>query len=100
ERIHIANLIGMGVLPTEFKDDEGWEELGLDGTETYDVEGIDSIEPRKDLTVTARHDNGDVTEFDITARLDTEIQVDYYRHGGILQYVLRNKIQDVEPATV
>ena len=99
ERIHIANLIGLGVLPAEFKDGEGWKEFGLDGSETYSIEGISDIEPRKDLHVRAEHDDGTVTEFDITNRLDTQIQVDYWQNGGILHYVLRDYIQNI-PATV
>jgi aconitate hydratase len=96
ERIHIANLIGMGVLPARFKEDEGWRQLGLDGTEIYSVEGIESMEPRSELTITAEHDDGSETVFAVDSCLETEIQIEYWQNGGILQYVLRNMLQDVD----
>jgi aconitate hydratase len=96
ERIHIANLIGMGVLPARFKEDEGWRQLGLDGTEVYSVEGIESMEPRSELTITAEHDDGSETVFAVDSCLETEIQIEYWQNGGILQYVLRNMLQDVD----
>jgi aconitate hydratase len=94
ERIHRSNLIGMGVLPLQFPDGQGYESLGLTGRETYNVTGIDaalgaeSIEQRV-VNVRAKSDDGDVTEFTALARLDTPQEREYYRHGGILQFVLR-----------
>ncbi|MCE4607360.1 MAG: aconitate hydratase AcnA [Caldisphaeraceae archaeon] len=89
ERIHRSNLVGMGVLPLEFMPNEGPDELGLDGSEVYDIIGIeDGLEPKKIITVRAKKD-GKVTEFRARVRLDTPIEVEYYKHGGILQYVLR-----------
>ena len=88
ERIHRSNLVGMGVLPLTFKDGEGIEELGLTGEETFTITGIaEGLSPKKTLEVTA----GDKT-FEVTARLDTPNEVEYYRHGGILQYVLRRML--------
>ena len=86
ERIHRSNLIGMGVLPLEFKAGEGRESLGLKGEETYAIEGIsDGVTTGKTLKVTT--DTG--KSFEVIARLDTPQEVEYYEHGGILQYVLR-----------
>jgi aconitate hydratase len=90
ERIHRSNLVGMGVLPLQFKPGESWKTLGLDGTEVFDVIGIsEGLKPRKELTVRARKADGSTVEFKAIARLDTPIEVEYYRHGGILHYVLR-----------
>lgn len=92
ERIHRNNLVGMGVLPLIFKDGENAESLGLDGGETYFIEGIAAIEPRKTLQMRAvKADGRDVT-FEAAARLDTEVDVDYFSHGGILPYVLRKLV--------
>jgi aconitate hydratase len=94
ERIHRSNLVGMGILPLQFALDQGAEALGLTGKERYDIVGLREILaegfPRgKALTVTARADDGKVTEFRATARIDTPQELQYYRHGGILEYVLR-----------
>ncbi len=89
ERIHRSNLVGMGVLPLVFKDDKGYQDFGLDGTETYSISGIRDIEPRKTLKVKAARSDGTPVSFEVIVRLDTEVEVDYYRHGGILPYVLR-----------
>ncbi len=90
ERIHRSNLVGMGVLPLQFKPGENCKTLGLTGHEVYDIEGIaDGLHPRKELTVCARKPDGGRVAFSAVARLDTPIEVDYYRHGGILAYVLR-----------
>jgi len=90
ERIHRSNLVGMGVLPLVFKDGQNFESLGLTGRESFDILGIsDDIKPRAELTVRASA-AGKVTEFKVIARLDTPVDVDYYRNGGILQTVLRN----------
>ncbi|MFN0152192.1 MAG: aconitate hydratase AcnA [bacterium] len=91
ERIHRANLVGMGVLPLQFLEGEGAESLGLSGTETFDIAGLsDAITPRAELRVRAtRQGAGGPIEFTAIARLDTPIDVDYYKNGGILQTVLR-----------
>ena len=93
ERIHRSNLIGMGVLPLQFPEGESYESLGLDGTETYDIAGVDELNKGvtpKTVHVTATHKDGSTTEFDAVVRIDTPGEADYYRNGGILQYVLRN----------
>jgi aconitate hydratase len=90
ERIHRSNLIGMGVLPLQFQAGEDAASLGLKGTETFSIGGIaDGLAPAKKLTVTAKSDDGATKTFTVTARIDTPNELDYYRHGGILQYVLR-----------
>ncbi len=91
ERIHRSNLVGMGVLPLQFKDGENPSSLGLDGTETFEISGIagDALHPLQDATVVARGKSGDTT-FTATVRIDTPVEVDYYRNGGILHTVLRN----------
>jgi aconitate hydratase len=93
ERIHRSNLIGMGVLPLEFESGKSVDALGLTGSETFSLEGISSIEPGKELKVTATDQNGKKTEFKAVARLDTEVEVDYFKHSGILPYVLRDMIR-------
>ena len=90
ERIHRSNLIGMGVLPLEFAGGEGGSNLGLSGYETFDIEGIaGGIEPRQKLRVRARDESGQEKSFEVLARVDTPVEIEYYKHGGILQYVLR-----------
>jgi aconitate hydratase len=89
ERIHRSNLVGMGVLPLEFKEGDGWEELGLNGSETFTVEGVETLQPRQDLTVIATRLDGTEIRFPVRARVDSQIELEYYRNGGILQYVLR-----------
>ncbi len=94
ERIHRSNLIGMGVLPLQFKDGQNWKSLGLTGFEVYDIEGIEEgLKPKKELTVTARKSNGEVIRFNVIARLDSEIEIEYYKHGGIMPYVLRKMLR-------
>ncbi|MBO9555789.1 aconitate hydratase AcnA [Cellulomonas sp.] len=92
ERIHRSNLIGMGVLPLQFPDGESADSLGLDGTETFDIAGVTALNegttPRT-LAVTATKLDGSVVQFDAVLRIDTPGEADYYRNGGILQYVLR-----------
>ena len=93
ERIHRSNLIGMGVIPLQFPADESHESLGLDGTETFDITGIEQLNSGvtpETVHVTATKESGDVVEFDAVVRIDTPGEADYYRNGGILQYVLRN----------
>jgi aconitate hydratase len=89
ERIHRSNLVGMGVLPLVFKEGQNWQGLGLDGSETFTISGIESLTPRKTLQVRAAKADGQEIAFEVTARVDTEIEVDYFVHGGILPYVLR-----------
>jgi aconitate hydratase len=89
ERIHRSNLIGMGVLPLQFKNGETYASHGLDGTEIFDVPVTDEVKPRQDLVVTATKADGAKVSFKTTCRLDTPVEVDYYRNGGILHYVLR-----------
>jgi aconitate hydratase len=90
ERIHRSNLIGMGVIPLQFQAGEDAASLGLKGTETFSIAGIaDGLAPGKKLTVTAKSDDGSSKTFQATCRIDTPNELDYYKHGGILQYVLR-----------
>jgi aconitate hydratase len=90
ERIHRSNLVGMGVLPLEFQAGENATSLGLSGREIFDVEGVsDRIKPRQTLSVIATSPDGAKRDFQVVARLDSAIEVDYYRQGGILQAVLR-----------
>jgi aconitate hydratase len=94
ERIHRSNLVGMGILPLQFKPGENRETLGLTGREVFDIEGIaEGLHPRKELTVRAKRPDGTEVTFTVIARLDTPIEVDYYRHGGILPYVLRKLVK-------
>ncbi|MFL5806789.1 MAG: aconitate hydratase AcnA, partial [Roseiflexaceae bacterium] len=90
ERIHRSNLVGMGVLPLEFRDGDGWEELGLTGQEYYSIEGLETLQPGQDLTVVARRADGTDVSFPVRARIDSAGEMVYYRNGGILHYVLRN----------
>ncbi|KAA0564564.1 aconitate hydratase AcnA [Rossellomorea aquimaris] len=93
ERIHRSNLVMMGVLPLQFKKGDSAESLGLTGKETISVNVTNDVKPRDILTVTAVAEDGTTTEFEVLARFDSDVEVDYYRHGGILQMVLRNKLQ-------
>ncbi|MEM8919865.1 MAG: aconitate hydratase AcnA [Pseudomonadota bacterium] len=90
ERIHRSNLIGMGVLPLQFQDGEGWNELGMTGDETVSISGVADLAPRQTLPVTITFANGDVKNVDALVRIDTENELEYFRNGGILHYVLRN----------
>lgn len=93
ERIHRSNLVGMGVLPLQFKDQESIQSLNLDGTEIYDILGLDGeIEPRQDIPVRITRKDGSSAEITVLCRIDTPVEVEYYRHGGILPYVLRQLI--------
>jgi len=95
ERIHRSNLIGMGVLPLQFKPGENAESLGLTGFETYDIEGIDDdLQPMQEVTVRARNAEGSETAFSMIARVDSPVEVKYYRNGGILHAVLRDMLTD------
>ncbi len=90
ERIHRSNLVGMGVLPLQFKDGTTAQTLQLDGTEAFDITGLDAgLKPMMDVTLVIHRRGGDSQEVPLTLRIDTPIEVDYYQHGGILPYVLR-----------
>jgi aconitate hydratase len=90
ERIHRSNLVGMGVLPLQYETGQSAESLGLTGREKFDVDGLSGkLTPRMKVTVKARREDGSVLSFTALARLDTPIEVDYFRNGGILQTVLR-----------
>ncbi len=93
ERIHRSNLVGMGVLPLQFKDGTTAQTLKLDGTETYDIVGLDAnLKPQQDLTLKITRKDGSVENVPVRCRIDTPIEIDYYQHGGILPYVLRQLI--------
>jgi len=95
ERIHRSNLVGMGVLPLQFRPGENRETLGLTGLETYDIEGIaGGLRPRQEVTVRARRPDGTEIVFQAIARLDTPVEVEYYRNGGILPTVLRRILRE------
>jgi aconitate hydratase len=95
ERIHRSNLIGMGVLPLVFTNGDSADSLGLDGTESYDIPGVEnSVEPGANVTVTATAEDGKVTTFETLIRIDTAIENEYYRHGGLLPYVLRQMMAE------
>src|SRR5437016_10912833 len=92
ERIHRSNLVGMGVLPLEFKPGENRESLGLTGHEIFQIEGVAALAPKKTITVHAKSGDGKLMTFSAIARADTPEEVSYYHHGGILQYVLRQML--------
>jgi len=89
ERIHRSNLVGMGVLPLQFKEGEGAEALGLDGTESFTIRGVADLQPRQELEVEAKRQDGSVTTFTVRCRIDTYNELEYFKAGGILHYVLR-----------
>jgi len=94
ERIHRSNLVGMGICPLQFKSGENAESLGLSGKEVYAIEGIadgvaSEFKNRREVKVTATAEDGKKVEFNALVRIDTPKEIEYYRHGGILQYVLR-----------
>ncbi len=93
ERIHRSNLVMMGVLPLQFAKGDSAESLGLTGKETFDVDIDETVKPHDLVKVTATDEQGNKTEFEVIARFDSEVEIDYYRHGGILQMVLRNKLE-------
>ena len=94
ERIHRSNLVGMGILPLRFMEGQNAESLGLKGDETYDIEGLsDNLQPKQVLNVKATRIDGSVVEFKVTALLNTDVEVNYYRNGGILHTVLRNLVR-------
>ncbi|HUS09590.1 MAG TPA: hypothetical protein VMZ30_03915, partial [Pyrinomonadaceae bacterium] len=90
ERIHRSNLVGMGVLPCQFKEGTNAATLGLDGTQTFGLIGLEKdVRPLKDLTLVIRRASGKTEEVPVVLRIDTPIEIEYYQHGGILPYVLR-----------
>jgi aconitate hydratase len=94
ERIHRSNLAGMGVLPLVFKNEQSWKSLGLDGSETFDIDGITDVTPRCSIKAKATKKDGSVVEFDTLCRLDTPVEIDYFKNGGILDFVLRRLINN------
>jgi len=93
ERIHRSNLVGMGVLPLQFKDGTNGQSLKLDGSETYDIVGLDAnLKPQQDLTLKITRKDGTVENVPVRCRIDTPIEIDYYQHGGILPFVLRQLV--------
>ncbi len=95
ERIHRSNLVGMGILPLQFADGDSVKSLGLTGYETFDILGLDEdLAPGQTYTVRATADDGTVTEFDAVSRIDTPVEVNYYKNGGILHTVLRRIVQN------
>ncbi|AYQ42916.1 aconitate hydratase [Burkholderia aenigmatica] len=91
ERIHRSNLVGMGVLPLQFKGADSIQSLGITGEETYDIEGLgDDFKPQQDVTLVINRKNGESQRVQVLLRIDTPIEVDYYKHGGILPFVLRS----------
>ena len=90
ERIHRSNLVGMGVLPLQFREGTTAQSLHLDGQETYDVIGLSpALKPQQDLTLRITRKDGSSEDVSVRCRIDTPIEIDYYQHGGILPYVLR-----------
>ena len=90
ERIHRSNLVGMGVLPLQFAEGESSDALGLDGSETFTIHVDESLTPRSMVKVDAVHPNGKTTSFETLCRIDTPVEIEYYRNGGILHKVLRD----------
>ena len=95
ERIHRSNLVGMGALPLVFKAGQSWDSLGLDGSETFSISGVEDMKPRKVLQVKAVKDDGRQIDFEVIARLDTEVDVAYFENSGILPYVLRKVMEGI-----
>ncbi|PTX60320.1 aconitate hydratase [Melghirimyces profundicolus] len=97
ERIHRSNLVGMGVLPLQFEEGDSWKSLGLTGEETFDIEGLnDQIQPLQKVKVTATRPDGSTIRFDAIIRLDSQVEIEYYKNGGILHTVLRQFLNDKE----
>ncbi len=93
ERIHRSNLVGMGILPLQFRDGDTAESLGLDGTESFTINGLDALKPGQETEVTASSDGGRNQTFTVVTRIDTPNEIEYFRHGGILPYVLRQTLK-------
>ncbi len=98
ERIHRSNLVGMGVLPLQFKGNDSVESLGIKGDETFDIAGLEGMKPQQDLTLTIHRADGTKKDVVVTSRIDTPIEIDYFKHGGILPYVLREQLSSAAPA--
>jgi aconitate hydratase len=95
ERIYRDNLVGMGVLPLQFQDGDSWESLDLDGTEVFEIQGLDDgLKVNDELTVVAEDEDGSEVSFPVTAQVGTPAAVTYVEHGGILHYVLRRHLTD------
>jgi len=92
ERIHRSNLVGMGVLPLQFKDGQTRETLGLDGDCSFTIKGVADLKPRQDVEVEVTKADGSTFTFTALCRIDTDNELEYYRHGGILHYVLRGML--------
>jgi aconitate hydratase len=100
ERIHRSNLVGMGVLPLQFKDRDSAQSLGIKGNEEFDILGIEGkIKPQQDVTLVIKRADGSRREVKVILRIDTPIEVDYYRNGGILPYVLREILKNADAST-
>jgi aconitate hydratase len=99
ERIHRSNLVGMGVLPLQYKEGENAESLGLTGLETFDIHIDDTLKPRQDITVRVTSPDGASRELTLWCRIDTPVEIDYYRNGGILQFVLRQLLKESASVT-
>jgi aconitate hydratase len=98
ERIHRSNLVGMGVLPLQFKVD-GWAKLGLTGEEIVTIRGLENVSPRAELIVELfRASDGKVARFPVRCRIDTPTELEYYKNGGVMPYVLRNLARGVSEA--
>jgi aconitate hydratase len=98
ERIHRSNLVGMGVLPLQFLGSESAISLGITGAEVISIAGLDDIRPQQELLLSIAYPDGTTKEIKVKSRIDTAIEVDYYKHGGILPYVLRELISKAGPA--
>jgi aconitate hydratase len=94
ERIHRSNLVGMGVLPLQFESGENCSTLSLNGDESFNIAGLEDLYPNKKIKVTVNKNENILKEFNVIARLDSQIEIEYYRNGGILQYVLRNFLKN------
>ena len=93
ERIHRSNLVGMGILPLQFTNGQTAKSLGLTGHETFDIAGVDQVTPAKQMKVTYKTAEGKTGEFTVKCRIDTPNEVEYFKHGGILPYVLRQQLK-------
>jgi aconitate hydratase len=89
ERIHRSNLVGMGVLPLQFRGDDSWSALKLTGDEEITIHGVESLSPRQTTKVSIRYRDGSSRDVEVDVRIDTADELEYFRHGGILQYVVR-----------
>ena len=94
ERIHRSNLVGMGVMPLQFVDGQNWQSLGLTGEETFDIEVDDSLKPLSTIDVQATSPDGSSQTFKVQVRVDTPVEMDYFRNRGILQTVLRRLLKE------